>query len=174
MVLVLGMSLSAFTLLHVILSLAGIASGFVVVYGLFNNKQLNGWTTIFLSTTVLTSVTGFMFPFHAITPGIVLGVLSLIVLAATIAARYAFHFNGAWRSTYVISTIVALYFNCFVAVVQSFEKIPALKALAPTQKEPPFAIAQLVVLAIFVGIGIKAVRKFRIEPVAATRAARAS
>jgi hypothetical protein len=171
---VLGLSLSTFTLLHVILSLAGIASGFVVVYGLFNSKTLDGWTAIFLSTTILTSVTGFMFPFHAVTPGIVLGVLSLVVLAATVAARYAFHYNGAWRSTYVITTIIALYFNCFVAVVQSFQKVPALKTLAPAQTEAPFGIAQLAVLAIFVVIGIRAVKKFHITPLPAARAAKAS
>ncbi|HVZ17081.1 MAG TPA: hypothetical protein VG897_08190 [Terriglobales bacterium] len=167
---VLGMSISTFTLLHVLLSLAGIGSGFVVVFGLIAGKRLNGWTGIFLATTILTSVTGFLFPFHQVTPGIILGVLSLIVLAATLAARYAFHLSGAWRSTYVITAVVALYFNCFVAVVQAFEKVPALKALAPTQKESPFAAAQLVLLILFVVLGWLAVRRFRLEAPLASQA----
>ena len=158
---ILGMSTSTFTLFHVLLSLAGIATGFVVVFGLLNRRTLNGWTAIFLTTTILTSVTGFFFPFHQVTPGIILGVLSLIVLAFTLAALYAFHLSGAWRNTYVISAIVALYFNCFVAVVQSFEKVPALHALAPTQKEAPFLAAQLILLAFFAFLGTLTVKKFR-------------
>lgn len=168
---ILGMSTSTFTLFHVLLSLAGIGSGFVVVLGLLNSKLMNGWTSIFLITTVLTSVTGFLFPFHAVTPGIILGVLSLMVLAFTIAARYAFHLSGRWRSTFVVSTIVALYFNCFVGVVQSFEKVPALHALAPTQKEAPFGITQLVLLAIFVVLGVRAVKKFKLDQPRSARAA---
>lgn len=168
---ILGLSTSSFTLVHVLLSLAGIATGFVVVFGLLNRKTLNGWTAIFLLTTILTSVTGFFFPFHQVTPGIILGVLSLIVLAFTLAARYAFHLSGAWRNTYVISAIVALYFNCFVAVVQSFEKVPALHALAPTQKEVPFLATQLLVLALFAVLATLAVKKFR--PKAASLVARA-
>ena len=159
---ILGMSTSTFTLVHVLLSLAGIGSGFIVVFGLLSRRMLNGWTAIFLVTTVLTSVTGFLFPFHGVTPGIILGVLSLIVLAATIAARYAFHLSGGWRSTYVISAIVALYFNCFVAVVQSFEKVPALHELAPTGKEPPFLAAQLLLLVLFVVLGVLSVKKFKL------------
>jgi len=159
---ILGMSTSTFTLVHVLLSLAGIGSGFIVVFGLLSRRMLNGWAAIFLTTTVLTSVTGFLFPFRAVTPGIILGVLSLIVLAATIAARYAFHLSGGWRSTYVITAIVALYFNCFVAVVQSFEKVPALHSLAPTQKEPPFLAAQLLVLVVFVVLGVLSVKKFKL------------
>jgi len=165
---ILGMSTSTFTLIHVLLSLAGIGSGFIVVFGLLSRKRLNGWTAIFLSTTILTSVTGFLFPITHITPGIILGILSLIVLTPTLIARYLYHLHGAWRSTYVISAMIALYFNCFVAIVQSFEKVPALKALAPTQKEPPFAIAQLALLVVFVLLGVLAVKKFHIdEPIAA-------
>ena len=167
---ILGMSTSTFTLIHVLLSLAGIGTGFIVVVGLLNRKTLNGWTAIFLITTVLTSVTGFLFPFHEVTPGIILGVLSLIFLAATIAARYAFHLSGAWRPTYVITAMIALYFNCFVGVVQAFEKVPALRAMAPTQKEAPFKIAQLVLLIIFIVLGTLAVKKFRIEPSVPARA----
>ena len=161
---ILGISTRTFTLIHVLLSLAGIGSGLIVVFGLLNRRMLNGWTAIFLVTTVLTSVTGFLFPFHEITPGIILGILSLIVLAATIAARYAFHLSGLWRSTYVITALIALYFNCFVAVVQSFEKVPALHALAPTQKEPPFLAAQLVLLLAFVTLGVLSVKKFKLQP----------
>lgn len=165
---ILGMSSSTFTLIHVLLSLAGIGSGFVVVFGLLTRKRLDGWTAIFLTTTVLTSFTGFLFPISHITPGIILGILSLLVLTPTLLARYVYHLHRAWRPTYVISAMVALYFNCFVAIVQAFQKIPALKAIAPTQKEPPFAIAQLALLVLFLVLGALAVKKFHInEPVAA-------
>jgi hypothetical protein len=160
---ILGMSTSTFTLLHVLISLAGIGSGAIVVFGLFNGKRLDGWTAIFVTTTVLTSVTGFLFPITHITPGIILGILSLLILTPTILARYVYQLLGGWRTTYVVGAMIALYFNCFVAAVQSFEKIPALKALAPTQKEPPFAIAQLFLLVLFVVIGVLAFRKFHPE-----------
>jgi hypothetical protein len=163
---VLGLSLSTFTLLHVIISLAGIGSGFVVVWGWFNNKRLDGWTAIFLVTTVLTSVTGFMFPFEGFKPSYVLAVLSLIVLAIAIYARYSRKLTGASRSTYVITAAFALYFNCFVAVVQAFMKVPALHALAPTGSEPPFLVAQFAVLAVFVWLTYRAVKRFRIAATA--------
>ena len=159
---VLGVSLSTFTLLHVIISLAGIGTGFIVVYGLLNSKRLDGWTAIFLTTTVLTSVTGFMFPFEGLKPSHILGSMSLMVLAVAIWARYGGHLAGAWRGTYVVTAVIALYFNCFVAAVQAFAKVPALHALAPTQKEPPFAIAQLLVLAIFVVLTYRAAQKFHL------------
>ncbi len=162
---VLGMSLSTFTLLHVIISLAGLGTGFIVLYGLLNGKRLDGWTAIFLTTTVLTSVTGFMFPFEGLKPSYIVAAISLVVLAIAIVARYTFHLAGAWRGTYVITAAIALYFNCFVAVVQAFAKIPALHALAPTQKEPPFAIAQLLVLAIFAWLTWRAAKRFRVAPV---------
>jgi hypothetical protein len=146
--------LAAFTVFHVLLSLIGIASGFVVVYGFLTSNRLNGWTTTFLWTTVATSVTGYFFPFHKITPGHILGALSLIVLVLAIRAR------NRWRKTYVISAVIALYFNVFVLVVQLFEKVPALTAFAPTQSEPPFQIAQGVVLLLFVILGIRATMKF--------------
>ena len=163
---VLGLSLSTFTLLHVIISHAGIGSGFVVVWGWFNNKRLDGWTAIFLVTTVLTSVTGFMFPFEGFKPSYVLAVLSLIVLAIAIYARYSRKLTGASRSTYVITAAFALYFNCFVAVVQAFMKVPALHALAPTGSEPPFLVAQFAVLAVFVWLTYRAVKRFRIAATA--------
>ncbi len=160
---VLGMSLSTFTLLHVIISLAGIGSGFIVMYGLLNRKRLDGWTAIFLSTTVLTSVTGYLFPFEGFKPSYVVGGISLIVLAVAIWARYRGHMEGAARGIYISTAAVALYLNCFVAVIQAFAKVPALHALAPTQKEPPFLIAQLFLLALFIGLTVLAIKRFRVE-----------
>ena len=166
---VLGMTIATLTLIHVLLSLAGIASGFIVVYGLLTGKRLDGWTAIFLATTVLTSVTGFLFPVEHLLPSHVVGAISLVVLAVAIVARYAFHMANAWRWIYVVCAVVALYLNSFVAVVQSFLKVSALKALAPTQKEPPFLVAQLALMAIFIVIGVLAVKKFRIDRVATVR-----
>jgi uncharacterized membrane protein SirB2 len=162
---ILGMSTSTFTLVHVLLSLAGIGTGFLVVYGLIAGKRLDGWTAIFLATTILTSLTGFLFPVEHLLPSHVFGILSLVVLAVAILARYAFHLARAWRWIYVVCAVSALYLNAFVAVVQSFLKVPALKALAPTQKEAPFLVAQLSVMALFIVLGILAVRKFHVERV---------
>lgn len=160
---VLGMSLQAFTLIHVLISLAGIVSGLVVMYGFLSNKRLDGWTALFLITTALTSITGFLFPFMGVTPAIKLGVISLVVLAVAIVTRYPLHL--AWRKSYVITACAALYFNVFVLVVQAFEKVPTLRAIAPTQKEPPFAIAQIAVLVAFIILTTIAVKKFRAEPI---------
>ena len=129
---VLGMSLQTFTLIHVLISLAGIASGLAVMKRFLTNKRLDGWTAAFLTTTALTSLTGFLFPFKGMTPAIMVGIISLVVLAITIVTRYLLHLT--WRKTYVIAACAALYFNVFVLVVQSFEKVPDLKAIAPTQK----------------------------------------
>jgi hypothetical protein len=167
---ILGMTTSTFTLVHVLISLVGIGSGFIVVYGLLTGRRLDGWTATFLATTILTSVTGFLFPVEHILPSHIVGVISLVVLAAALLARYARHMQHSWRTTYVVCAIVALYLNVFVAVVQSFLKIPPVHALAPTQKEPPFLVAQLAVMAIFVAIGILAVKKFRVAPIAMTPA----
>ena len=158
---ILGMSTSTFTLVHVVLSLVGIFAGLVVVFGMLGSKRLDGWTALFLATTVLTSVTGFFFPFDKILPSHIVGIISLIVLAAAILALYALHLAGPWRWIYVVSAVVALYLNVFVGVVQAFQKLPPLSSLAPTQSEPPFLIAQFAVLAIFIAIGILAVRLFR-------------
>ena len=160
----LGMSLSTFTTVHVIISLVGIASGLVVLFGMFSSKRLDGLTALFLLTTVLTSVTGFMFPFTHLTPGGKVGIISLVVLAIAILARYSFHMVGKWRWIYVVTAIIAEYLNVFVLVVQCFEKVPALHAMAPTGSEPPFLIAQLVVMAIFIVLTIFAVKKFHPEP----------
>jgi hypothetical protein len=164
---ILGMTTSTFTLIHVLLSLAGIGTGFIVVYGLLTGKRLDGWTAIFLATTVLTSLTGFLFPEEHILPSHIVGIISLVVLAVAIVARYALHLSNAWRWIYVVCAVLALYLNSFVAVVQSFLKVPALKALAPTQKEPPFLVAQLAVMAVFIVLGILSVKRFRVERVTA-------
>lgn len=156
------MILKAYTIFHVIISLLGILSGFVVMAGMINANPLEGWTQFFLWTTVLTSVTGFFFPFQRLMPSHIFGIISLVVLAAAIYARYPGHLAGGWRLTYVIGAIFAQYLNVFVLVVKMFQKIPALKKLAPTQKEPPFAIAQLVVLVAFIALGIMAARNFHV------------
>src|SRR5271168_2782948 len=168
---ILGMTTATFTLVHVLLSLVGIAAGLLVVYGMLRGKRFDGATVVFLTTTVLTSLTGFLFPVEHILPSHVLGVISIVALAIALAARYGLHLSGAWRAIYVVCAFLALYLNVFVLVAQIFMKVPAAHALAPTQKEPPFLVAQLVVMAIFVVLGIFAVKKFRIEQIAATPAA---
>jgi hypothetical protein len=162
---ILGMTTSTYTLLHVVISLIGIGSGLLVVYGLLTNQRFNGATGIFLATTVATSVTGFGFPFDHLLPSHKVGIISLVVLAIAILARYGFHLAGPWRRIYVISGVMALYLNVFVLGVQSFLKVPALHALAPTQTEMPFLVTQLVVLLIFVGLTVFAAKRFRGEPV---------
>jgi hypothetical protein len=152
------------TLIHVAISVLAIGSGFAVLFDLIAAKRSDEWTAFFLTTTVLTSVTGFAFPIERITPGIVLGVISLVVLAVCIYARYARQIAGAWRLVYVITAVTALYLNFVVLIVQSFQKLPALKVLAPTQSEPPFAIAQLTTLVAFIALGIVAARRFREAP----------
>ncbi len=157
--------LQTFTLIHVVISLIGIASGFVVLFGLLTGKRLNRWTALFLVSTVATSVTGFGFPLvHFGAPHWV-GVISLVLLAVAIFARYIRHLAGTWRWLYVVSAVVSLYLNVFVGVVQAFQKLPALNALAPTQTELPFMLTQLVVLALFIALAIIAAIKFRIGPV---------
>lgn len=159
---ILGMT--PFTLFHVVLSLVGIVSGLVVLLGLLRAQRLDGWTALFLITTVATSVTGFGFPFHQLLPSHVVGIISLVVLAVAIIARYALDLAGAWRWVYVIGAVVALYLNVFVLVVQAFQKLPTLQALAPTQSEPPFLLTQIIVLVLFVVLGAIATLKFRSEP----------
>jgi hypothetical protein len=155
------LGLELLTIVHVALSLLGIAAGAVVAYGFIRGKRLDVWAAVFLSTTAATSLTGFLFPVDHFTPGLALGILSLLVLGPAIFARYGRHLAGPWRPVYVIGSLVALYFNVFVLIAQSFLKVPALRTLAPTQSEPPFAVTQLAALAAFVGIGILAVRRFR-------------
>jgi hypothetical protein len=160
---ILGMSTATFTLLHVLISFVGIGSGLAVLYGMIRSKPVAGLTKFFLITTALTSLSGFAFPNDHVTPGIIIGVLSMIVLAVAVVARYSLHLKGASRPIYVITASLALYFNVFVLIVQSFEKVPALHALAPTQKEPPFGIAQLTVLILFVIATVLAVKRFHPE-----------
>lgn len=160
---ILGMSTSTFTLVHVVLSLVGIFTGLVVLFGMFGSKKLDGWTAVFLATTVLTSVTGFPFPREHILPSHIVGIISLVVLAIAIFALYSRHLAGSWRWLYVVAAVVALYLNVFVAVVQAFLKVPTLNALAPRQSEPPFLVTQVFVLVIFIVLGIVAVRSFHPE-----------
>ena len=155
--------MSTLVLVHVVLSLIGIASGFVVLFGLVGGKRMERLTVLFLATTVLTSATGYLLPAHKLMPSHILGTISLIVLAIAIFGRYKRQLQSRWRLTYVVTAAVAQYLNVFVLVVQSFMKVPALKALAPTQSEPPFAITQLVVLVLFIVLGVAAVRGFRTE-----------
>ena len=157
---ILGMSTETFTLVHVIISLVGIVSGLVVLFGWLARRQLNAWTAIFLASTVATSATGFLFPFHEVTPAIVVGAISLALLAIAIFARYARHLAGAWRGVYVGTAATALYLNVFVLVVQLFLKVPSLQALAPKQSEPPFVVAQGIVFVLFVVAGVAAVKRF--------------
>jgi hypothetical protein len=155
------MILAAYTLIHVVISLIGIGTGFVVLAGLLKGQRLDGWTKLFLWTTVLTSVTGFGFPVDHVTPGHVIGVISLVLLAIAIVARYSKKMAGGWRPAYVISAMMAQYLNVFVLIVQSFMKVPALKALAPTQSEAPFAVTQIVVLVTFIALITRAVVRSR-------------
>ena len=160
-------ALSAFTLFHVILSLIGIFSGFIVVWGLISSRRLNGWTSIFLWSTVLTSVTGYFFPFHKLLPSHILGALSLVTLAVAGYARYMRKLEGGWRRTYVVAAVLALYFNFFVFIVQLFAKVPALHELAPTQSEAPFKVAQLVAILVFLALGYLSAKNFRAEQLSA-------
>ena len=159
-----GLSIENFTILHTAISLIAIASGVIVLAGMLRARKLPGWTALFLVTTVLTSVTGFMFPINGLTPGIVIGLISIVILAIALMALYLKNLSGAWRWIYVVTALIALYFNVFVLIVQSFQKVPALQRLAPTQSEPPFLIVQGVALIAFLVLGTQAARKFRPGP----------
>ena len=156
--------ITTFTLIHVVLSILGIFAGCVVAGGLVAGKRLDGWTGVFLVTTVLTSVTGFGFPLVHFLPSHVVAIISLVVLAAVIVARYVKHLAGPWRRTYIVGTVLALYLNVFVLVNQLFLRLPALIVSAPHQNEPPFVVTQLLVLALFVWLGRAALKGFRAEP----------
>jgi len=165
---ILGMSIDTFTLVHVIISLVGIVTGLIVLFGMFGGHRMSGITALFLLTTILTSVTGFLFPISGFTPAIGVGIISLAILALALLGLYGFRLAGAWRWIYVVSAVIALYLNVFVLVVQSFQKLAFLQPLAPTQSEPPFQIAQGIVLLLFIVGGIVAVRRFHpdAQPVA--------
>jgi hypothetical protein len=158
------MILQIYTIIHTLISLVAIFTGLVVVLGMLRGEKLDGWTKWFLATAVATTITGFFFPFHGFTPAIGLGIISLPFLALTIFARYPKRLAGPWRWIYVIGAVICLYFNLFVAVVQSFEKMPALHALAPTQTEPPFKLTQLVVLLVSALLAIVATLRFHPSP----------
>src|SRR5262245_20129026 len=167
---ILGLSVTTFTLVHVIISLASVVAVIIVMFGMLGSHRLAGLTALFLGMTVLTSATGFLFPFTAVTPAIVVGVISLVILAIALIALYGLHLAGAWRWIYVVTALFALYLNVFVLVVQSFRTLASLTALAPTQSEPPFLIAQGAVLVIFLILGFVAVRSFHPERVVAAAA----
>ena len=157
------MILHIYTIIHALISLIAIFTGLIVVFGMIGGKRLDGWTKWFLITAVLTTVTGFFFPFHGFTPAIILGIITVPVLAITIYARYSRQLAGAWRWIYVVGAVMSLYFNLFVLVVQLFEKVPALGAIAPTQTESPFKLTQLAVLIVSILLGIVAVVRFHPE-----------
>jgi hypothetical protein len=169
---ILGMSLATFTMVHVIVSLTAIVAGLVVMFGMFGSRRMPSLTAVFLILTILTSLTGFMFPFNGITPGILIGILSIILLAVACFALYGMKLAGAWRWIYVLTALVSLYLNIFVLVIQSFLKVPALHALAPSvpPAEPPFAVVQGVVLVLFVVVIIAVLRRYR--PLSAPETAR--
>lgn len=157
---ILGMSTAAFTALHVLISLAGIVSGLVVVLGMCRGARLPGWTALFLITTVLTSATGFLFHSPSLGPPHVIGILSLLILAVALVALYRRHLAGSARWLYIAAAVLALYLNVFVGVIQAFQKIPMLHALAPTQQSAPFVAAQLLVLAFFAAVLVAALKHF--------------
>jgi hypothetical protein len=159
-----GLSIGNFTILHVAISLIAIVSGLVVLAGMLHACTLPGWTALFLATTLLTSVTGFMFPINGLTPGTIIGLISMVMLAIALMALYVKHLSGAWRWIYVATALGALYFNVFVLIVQSFQKVTVLQKLAPTQSEPPFLIAQGLALIAFLILGTRAARNFRPGP----------
>ncbi len=161
---ILGMSIATFTLVHTVLSLVGIVAGLVVAGGLVTGTRLGRWAAVFMVTTVLTSVTGFGFPFDKLLPSHVVGVVSLVVLLAAIVADYVKHRAGTWRTIYAVGVVLATYLNTFVLVAQLFKRIPVLYLLAPTQSEPPFALTQGVVVLLFVWLGVAAVRGARPAP----------
>jgi len=163
---ILGMSLAAFTKLHVIISLIGIVSGIVVMFRLLGSRRTPGWTALFLLTTILTSATGFLFPFTQLLPSHMIGILSLVLLAIACLALYGMKLAGPWRWIYVVTAMVSLYLNIFVLVIQGFLKLPALHALAPSvpPAEPPFAVAQGLVLLFFILVIIGGVKRFRPPP----------
>jgi hypothetical protein len=164
--------LALYTLLHVVLSLVGIFSGLLVVGGFVAGKRFDGWGSVFLATTVATNVSGFGFPFETFLPSHAVAILSLLVLTVVIVARYFRYLAGPWRGIYVIGSVLAVYLNVFVLLAQLFLRLPALIALAPTQKEPPFLATQVLILALFVWLGLAAVKGFRAAPAAAAATVR--
>src|SRR5262245_18378556 len=163
---VLGLSLEAFTTVHVILCVVAIVSGLIVIAGLLGSKPLEGWTAIYLLSALAASATGFGFPFEKLLPSQSHGIIGIVVLIATALGRNVFHLHGSWRAIYAVGAVLGVYFQIFVLIVQAFGKVDTLRALAPTQSEPPFAIAQVVALVIFVALAIAAARIFHPPPAA--------
>jgi len=161
---VMGLTLETFTRLHVVISLIGIVSGIGVLAGLLGGRRLDAWTAVFLATNVLTSLSGYLFPVEHLLPSHVVGALALVLLTLAIVSRYVKHMAGGWRRAYVNSAVAALYLNVFVLVVQLFLKVPALHALAPRGQEPPFAVAQGMVLILFAMLGRQAAKRFGAAP----------
>lgn len=159
--------ISAFTVLHVIISLAAIASGIVVVGGMIGSHRLPGWTAVFLALTVLTSVTGFLFPIRSFTPALGTGIISMIVLLIALVALYGRHLARRWRWVYILTAVLALWFNVFALIVQAFLKVPSLHALAPNGNEPAFLATQAAVLVVFILLGAAAAVRFRPAPLVA-------
>jgi hypothetical protein len=158
---VLGMSIATFTVVHVVISLIAIAAGAVACARMLAGRKLDAWNSMFLLFTVLTTLTGFLFPTTAFTPAIGVGIVSSVALAIALLALYAGRLAGAWRWIYVASALFAFYLNVFVLVVQSFQKIAFLNKFAPTGSEPPFAVVQGIVLLGFILLGFLALRRFR-------------
>ena len=153
-----------FTAFHTILSLLAIVTGVCVMLMLLNDRKPDRWTVAFLVTMIATDVTGFMFPFDKLLPSHQFAILSLVFMAIALVAQYVFHFAGAWRWIYAVTMGLAVYLNFFVLVTQLFLKVPALHALAPNapdKPEPPFLIAQAVLLVIFGWLIWKSVKSFR-------------
>jgi hypothetical protein len=159
--------LAALTLVHVVISLIGIVSGLLVTYGRLRSQRMDGWTALFLVTTVATSVTGFPFPFHKLLPSHILGVISLVLLAFAIPGRHKFNLLRAWRRIYSVTAVLSLWLNAFVLIAQLFMKVTALHPLAPTGSEPPFLVAQTVVMIVFITLAVLAAKNFRGEVVRA-------
>lgn len=149
---------------HVLISIVGIASGLAVVWGLLSSSRMSTLTAVFLLTTLLTNLTGFLFPFKGFTPAIGVGIAGTIVVAVCLAARYLKRLENGWRGVYVVTAVLSLYFNLFVLVVQLFQKVPALNAYAPTGSEPPFAVVQGIVLLACLAAGFLAFRRFHPLP----------
>lgn len=158
---ILGMSLAAFTVLHLIISMIAIGLGFIVAGGLLASNRMPGWTLWFLVLTILTNATGFLFPFTKILPSHVVAIISLVLLAVAVYALYGKDLSGVWRTVYVVTAMLALWFNVFVLIAQSFQKVALLNVYAPTDAEPPFAITQGIVLVFFIGLIILGIKRFK-------------
>jgi len=158
---ILGLSVATFTIIHVLISLAAIAAGVVVVAAMLRIERAAGWTALFLALTLLTSLTGFLFPIKGFTPALGTGVISTAVLLVALWALYVGRLQRVWRGIYVVTAVTALYLNVLVLIAQAFQKIPPLHSLAPQGSEPPFLVAQTIALVAFVVIGVLAVRRFR-------------